>query len=387
MQKLAKIDFDKLLAVVRKGAIPTVGGAAAGAALMGGLGQINNDDPDPEERHRRLKRNLLMGAGLGGVFGGTIGTMWPDITAKEEKPNLAQSLVGGARGVTSHAGLVGLGAGVGSYVGDKHRDHGIKIPGKSGGGKDSTPTSINALFSKAVDYDGGSAGSGGAKSPVTDPVFNPANAQKFVDSRVTPMLGMNKGWFNDGNDLSSGSRKGVINALHRTPDQLLAAGRELAPLSSEVTQRTLALDELKAFSQKVLNEKLPDGRALGDSRPNPGRISGLPGRLMDAFRSDTHKEDTRGFTKRMLQTLMPGKYEKAQGPTLNESVQRGVAPWSTRSPLIKSTGKGVLYGLGLNLADRAIMPVVESAVLGHSRVGPEAVAREVAREVARTGQR
>lgn len=47
-----------------------LGGGAVGAGVLGGLGEFNNNDQDPARRSAQRKRNLLLGAALGGLGGG-----------------------------------------------------------------------------------------------------------------------------------------------------------------------------------------------------------------------------------------------------------------------------------------------------------------------------
>ena len=111
-----------------------LGGAGLGAAALGGASALS-DEPDPEVRSHNLRRNLLLGAALGGAGGVGAGALYDHFATPENTSGPAGHLLRRMFGSKAVLGA-GMGLGVGAAE-DRFRNKGFPSMGYEGslGGK------------------------------------------------------------------------------------------------------------------------------------------------------------------------------------------------------------------------------------------------------------
>ena len=116
-------------------AAKVLGGGAIGAGVLGGLGEFNNNDQDPARRAAQRKRNLLLGAALGGLGGGALAgydkLVKPELnkTPPPENPYLGHSYYNGVKNLGDFPLTAGGVAGVGANALQNSRNlQNAKIP-------------------------------------------------------------------------------------------------------------------------------------------------------------------------------------------------------------------------------------------------------------------
>ena len=87
-----------------------LGGAGLGAAAMGGMGALTDDETDPKKRRANVGSNLALGASLGGLAGVGAGTAYSHLNKEKEGPGLARAFFNKAIGSNALRGAVGASA-------------------------------------------------------------------------------------------------------------------------------------------------------------------------------------------------------------------------------------------------------------------------------------